>query len=56
MEYPGKRAPLPVVALPALDRVPEQGRLARTRTALALALSAAYNAPIEETRFGVFRM
>ena len=29
---------------------------AETRTALALALSASYNAPIEETRFGVFRM
>jgi 3-methylcrotonyl-CoA carboxylase beta subunit len=29
---------------------------AETRTALALGLSAAYNAPIEETRFGVFRM
>jgi len=29
---------------------------AQTRTALALALSAAYNAPIAETRFGVFRM
>jgi acetyl-CoA carboxylase carboxyltransferase component len=28
---------------------------AETRTALALALSAAYNAPIPETRFGVFR-
>jgi 3-methylcrotonyl-CoA carboxylase beta subunit/propionyl-CoA carboxylase len=29
---------------------------AETRTALALGLSAAYNAPVEETRFGVFRM
>ena len=29
---------------------------AQTRTALALGLSAAYNAPVEETRFGVFRM
>ncbi len=29
---------------------------AETRTALALAISAAYNAPIAETRFGVFRM
>ncbi len=29
---------------------------AETRTALALALSAAYNAPIPETDFGVFRM
>lgn len=29
---------------------------AETRTALALALSACYNAPIEETEFGVFRM
>ncbi len=29
---------------------------AETRAALALALSAAYNAPIPETRFGVFRM
>jgi len=29
---------------------------AETRTALALALSAAYNAPIPETEFGVFRM
>ncbi len=29
---------------------------AETRTALALALSAAYNAPISETEFGVFRM
>ena len=29
---------------------------ARTRDALALALSAAYNAPIPEARFGVFRM
>jgi acetyl-CoA carboxylase carboxyltransferase component len=27
-----------------------------TRTVLSLALSAAYNAPVEETRFGVFRM
>ncbi len=29
---------------------------ADTRKVLALALSAAYNAPIEETNFGVFRM
>src|SRR5205823_5440112 len=29
---------------------------ARTREALALGLSAAYNAPIPEARFGVFRM
>ena len=29
---------------------------AQTRTALALALSAAYNAPVPETEFGVFRM
>ncbi|MFN2387916.1 MAG: carboxyl transferase domain-containing protein [Thermoanaerobaculia bacterium] len=29
---------------------------AETRTVLALALSASYNAPIEETEFGVFRM
>ena len=29
---------------------------AETRTALALAISAAYNAPIEETEFGIFRM
>jgi acetyl-CoA carboxylase carboxyltransferase component len=29
---------------------------AETRMALALGLSAAYNAPIEETEFGVFRM
>jgi acetyl-CoA carboxylase carboxyltransferase component len=29
---------------------------ARTRDALALALSAAYNAPIPDARFGVFRM
>jgi len=29
---------------------------AQTRTVLALALSATHNAPIEETRFGVFRM
>jgi len=29
---------------------------AETRTALALALSASYNAPVEETEFGVFRM
>ncbi|MGH9399159.1 MAG: carboxyl transferase domain-containing protein [Thermoanaerobaculia bacterium] len=29
---------------------------AETRTALALAISAAYNAPVEETEFGVFRM
>ncbi|MGE5832849.1 MAG: carboxyl transferase domain-containing protein, partial [Acidobacteriota bacterium] len=29
---------------------------ARTRDALALALSAAYNAPIPEPRFGIFRM
>jgi acetyl-CoA carboxylase carboxyltransferase component len=29
---------------------------AETRLALALGLSAAYNAPIEETEFGVFRM
>jgi acetyl-CoA carboxylase carboxyltransferase component len=29
---------------------------AETRAALALAISASYNAPIAETRFGVFRM
>ncbi len=29
---------------------------AQTRTALALGLSAAYNAPIPETEFGIFRM
>jgi 3-methylcrotonyl-CoA carboxylase beta subunit/propionyl-CoA carboxylase len=29
---------------------------AETRTALALAISASYNAPVEETHFGVFRM
>jgi 3-methylcrotonyl-CoA carboxylase beta subunit len=29
---------------------------AETRRALALAISAAYNAPVEESRFGVFRM
>jgi 3-methylcrotonyl-CoA carboxylase beta subunit len=29
---------------------------AETRTALSLALSAAYNAPVPETEFGVFRM
>ena len=29
---------------------------AETRTALALGISAAYNAPVAETRFGVFRM
>ena len=29
---------------------------AKTRDVLALSLSAALNAPIEETRFGVFRM
>jgi len=29
---------------------------AQTRTVLALALAAAQNAPVEETRFGVFRM
>jgi 3-methylcrotonyl-CoA carboxylase beta subunit len=29
---------------------------AETRTALALAISASYNAPVEETEFGVFRM
>jgi len=29
---------------------------ADTRTVLALALSAAYNAPIPDTKFGVFRM
>jgi 3-methylcrotonyl-CoA carboxylase beta subunit len=29
---------------------------AETRTVLALSLSAALNAPIEESRFGVFRM
>ncbi len=29
---------------------------AETRTPLALAISAAYNAPVEETEFGVFRM
>lgn len=29
---------------------------AQTRTVLALALSAAYNAPVPETEFGVFRM
>ncbi len=28
----------------------------KTRDVLALSLSAALNAPIEETRFGVFRM
>jgi len=29
---------------------------AQTRTALALAISASFNAPVEETEFGVFRM
>jgi acetyl-CoA carboxylase carboxyltransferase component len=29
---------------------------AETRTALALALSASYNAPVQETEFGIFRM
>jgi acetyl-CoA carboxylase carboxyltransferase component len=29
---------------------------ARTRDALALGISAAYNAPIPDARFGVFRM
>jgi acetyl-CoA carboxylase carboxyltransferase component len=29
---------------------------AETRTALGLAISASYNAPIEDTEFGVFRM
>lgn len=29
---------------------------AQTRAALALAISAAYNAPVEQTEFGVFRM
>jgi 3-methylcrotonyl-CoA carboxylase beta subunit len=29
---------------------------AETRNVLGLAISAAYNAPIEKTRFGVFRM
>ena len=29
---------------------------AQTRTALALAISAAYNAPIPPAKFGVFRM
>ena len=29
---------------------------AETRTALALAISASYNAPVEETEFGIFRM
>ena len=29
---------------------------AETRRVLALALSVSYNAPMEETRFGVFRM
>jgi acetyl-CoA carboxylase carboxyltransferase component len=29
---------------------------AETRTALALGLSAAFNAPIPEARFGIFRM
>jgi acetyl-CoA carboxylase carboxyltransferase component len=29
---------------------------AETRTALALAISASSNAPVEETEFGVFRM
>jgi acetyl-CoA carboxylase carboxyltransferase component len=29
---------------------------AETRTALALAISASYNAPIPETEFGIFRM
>ena len=56
---------------PILDRYEEQGhpyygsaRLwddgvidpAKTRKVIALSLSAALNAPIEETRFGVFRM
>lgn len=56
---------------PVLDRFDEQShplyasaRLwddgiihpARTRQVLALSLSAAFNAPIEDTRFGVFRM
>jgi 3-methylcrotonyl-CoA carboxylase beta subunit len=29
---------------------------AQTRDALALGLSAAYNAPISEPKFGIFRM
>ena len=29
---------------------------AETRTVLSLALSAAFNAPVPETRFGIFRM
>jgi acetyl-CoA carboxylase carboxyltransferase component len=29
---------------------------AQTRTVLALAISASYNAPVEETEFGIFRM
>jgi acetyl-CoA carboxylase carboxyltransferase component len=29
---------------------------AETRTVLGLALSAAYNAPVEDTEFGIFRM
>ncbi|MGE0736386.1 MAG: carboxyl transferase domain-containing protein, partial [Alphaproteobacteria bacterium] len=29
---------------------------AETRMVLGLCLSASYNAPVEETRFGVFRM
>ena len=29
---------------------------ADTRTVLGLSLSAAHNAPIEDTKFGVFRM
>jgi acetyl-CoA carboxylase carboxyltransferase component len=42
----------------ATARVWDDGVLdpAETRAALSLALSASYNAPIPETRFGVFRM
>ena len=33
-----------------------QGAPADTRRVLALAITASLNAPIEETRYGVFRM
>ena len=51
------RAAIPVVApdVRQLSVAPQPGEPARI-TWLGLGLSAALNAPIEETRFGVFRM
>jgi len=42
--------------LPVRERIERLLDPAETRTVLALGLSAAYNAPVGETRFGVFRM